>query len=247
MVETQAVVRRVLVADDDPSVLRPLVRALELSGYSTHVAHDGFQARDAIARDTYDVLLTDINMPGNEHLELLSSQQGQNPVPPTILITGYPRFETAVMALRMGAIDYLTKPIDPAAVIEKVQRVITLQRAFTELDEANRRILAHSSWLLRGRDPTTEELEPANMPSPGPTSVERKRDQLDADVRGISCLSPREREVAAILACGYSMQEVAERLRISKNTVRNHAKSIFTKLGVSSQAELIARIAGYRT
>jgi len=231
---------RVLVADDDAGVLRPIAAALQLAGFEVDTASDGFQAREAINRERYDVVLTDIHMPGNEQLQLLGDPEGNVARPPIILFTGFPEFETAVTALRLGAVDYLTKPIHPEVVIERVKRVIARQRAFLEL----------APWIVRGRgsDDARDPVGPSRDP-------DRASGQAsgDADPRfpgmteaELGCLSPRERQVLQILAAGYPVQEAADRLSIAKNTARNHVKSIFTKLGVSSHAELIARVAGFR-
>ena len=90
---------RILIADDEPHVLRVLKMSLEREGYSVDVCDNGRDALEVVLRDPPEVLITDINMEGNEELEFLGEVRQQAPEIPVIVVTGYPSFQTAVEAL----------------------------------------------------------------------------------------------------------------------------------------------------
>ena len=101
---------RALIVDDDPEVLRVLGEFVAREGFAVSCAPTLEQAREQIAGAELDILLVDIQLPDGSGLELL---EGLEPADPEIvLITGQASVETAVEALRRGACDYLTKPVD---------------------------------------------------------------------------------------------------------------------------------------
>jgi CheY-like chemotaxis protein len=119
---------RVLIVDDEEAVRNLLARFLARRGYSCEVA-DGIQTAQArLLAGPYDVLLTDKNMPylgaGNEGgLELIRWAHQHKPDLAIIVMTGYPTLDSALEALKLGAFDYLVKPLDLSAVQQKVERI----------------------------------------------------------------------------------------------------------------------------
>lgn len=130
-------VNRVLVADDEPAFALPLAELLRREGFAAEAVLDSAAARDAITGRDFDVLVTDINMPGNTGLELVRElTSGENAIP-IILLTGSPTVATAARAVQLGAVAYLLKPIDfdellalvrRAAVQGQTQRLLREQR-----------------------------------------------------------------------------------------------------------------------
>jgi EAL domain-containing protein (putative c-di-GMP-specific phosphodiesterase class I) len=119
------------LVDDDPTVLRAVGRSLRGRGYSVVTAGDGVEATRHIAESTFDVIVSDIGMPGIDGIQLLRQVREHDLNVPVILITGEPAVRTAVQALEYGAFHYLTKPIGPEAletVLEKAVRVHRMAR-----------------------------------------------------------------------------------------------------------------------
>jgi len=104
---------KILVVDDEAPVLDILRKGLSQSGgFSVEVAQDGLEAIEKIENDVFDLVLTDMKMPGMDGLELLRRIKGMRPDVMVILMTAYGSIETAVEAMKIGANDYITKPID---------------------------------------------------------------------------------------------------------------------------------------
>lgn len=193
----------VLVAEDQAPLRTSLVAALRLAGFGAEGAASGAEASEQLVEAAFDVLLADINMPGNYQLELVAAVRARQVA--VVLMTGYPSIETAVGALQAGAVDYLMKPFSQEVLVDRLDRAVGRARA------------ARSHRREHWQAFTSEDL-----------------------LR----LSSREREVACLLACGRAPKEIAAQLGLSPNTVRNHVKSVFTKLGVHSRVELVLRLEG---
>jgi DNA-binding NtrC family response regulator len=104
---------KILVVDDEAPVRDIIRKGLsQMGGFSVEVAQSGPEAIEKIERDVFDLVLTDLKMPGMDGLELLKTIKGTRPEVMVILMTAYGTIETAVEAMRIGANDYITKPID---------------------------------------------------------------------------------------------------------------------------------------
>lgn len=114
---------RVLAVDDNASVLRFLVSAFTASGCTVTAAPTAEAALDRIDADTFDLVVSDIKMPGLSGLDLLRAVKSERPATPVVLITGAPSVNSAVVGLRHGAYDYLPKPFSIKEVHALVERV----------------------------------------------------------------------------------------------------------------------------
>ena len=112
--DTDAVSRlkRLLVVDDDNTFLSSTADLLRRDGYTCDTAPDGPTARDSLARVSYDLLVADIQMPGNERLELVHRVQEVSSDLPVIIVTAYPSIQSAVESVHLPVIAYLLKPFD---------------------------------------------------------------------------------------------------------------------------------------
>src|SRR5580700_7374673 len=99
--------RSVLVVDDDDALARATQRTLTRAGFEVVVAEDGTTAAQAIMSRAFDVIVTDIQMPGMSGLDLLRVVRGYDLDVPVILMTGEPKVETAIEAVSLGALEYL--------------------------------------------------------------------------------------------------------------------------------------------
>lgn len=122
---------RIVLLDDEPRLLRTLQRILELDGHEV-VAAENFDAVDSrLVPGGYDLLITDIVMPGATGVEVLQRLVERGCREPVVLVTGEPNVETAAEAVRLGAFDYLSKPVtkpDLLAVVARALRHVQLLR-----------------------------------------------------------------------------------------------------------------------
>jgi EAL domain-containing protein (putative c-di-GMP-specific phosphodiesterase class I)/CheY-like chemotaxis protein len=118
---------RVLLVDDDPTLLSALVYVLEREGYTVLAYPSGkaaCSAIEALEPGGFDAVVTDFAMPGADGLEVMHRVHQLDPTIPVLLMTGVPSLETAVKALERGAFKFLTKPIEPVDLVGAVQRAL---------------------------------------------------------------------------------------------------------------------------
>ncbi len=118
---------RVLVVDDDPSLLSAYSRILRRAGLAVEMAPDGRVACEMVSQRPIDVVLSDISMPGKGGLDVLQMVRSADPDIPVILMTGGPELETALRALELGALKYLVKPIEAHDLLEAVDKAVQLR------------------------------------------------------------------------------------------------------------------------
>jgi response regulator RpfG family c-di-GMP phosphodiesterase len=114
---------RVLLVDDNASVLRFLVSAFSSNNCAVSTASTAERALELLGEGPFDLVVSDIKMPGLSGLDLLRSVKGQQPDTPVVLITGVPSVNSAVFGLRHGAYDYLPKPFTVTEVRDLIQRL----------------------------------------------------------------------------------------------------------------------------
>ncbi len=119
---------RIFLVDDDRIILGSLSELLRMESYHVESATNTESALRALSRDPFDIVLTDVNMPHSDGFELLRIARQRYPEVVVIIITGYGTIESAVEAIKMGAYDYLTKPINDADLLLTIERAMR-QRA----------------------------------------------------------------------------------------------------------------------
>ena len=129
---------RVLIVDDDEPLARTLTRALEGAAYEVRWARDGADAERALSAESFDVVVSDISMPGMTGIELLQAIRRRDLDVPVVLMTGEPDLDSAVRAVEHGALRYLEKPVSIQALREVVARATRLH----ELARVKRRALS---------------------------------------------------------------------------------------------------------
>lgn len=129
---------RILIVDDEFSVRDSLYHWFRKEGYEVHAAENAAEAIRAIQEQPYEIALVDVKMPGMDGLELQDRIHRVDPNTDVIIITAFASVDTAVRALKQGAFDYVTKPVDPEELSHLVRRALEQRR----LREENR--------LLRG-------------------------------------------------------------------------------------------------
>ena len=108
---------KVLVVDDKENMLKLFEKILS-DGYEVETAPDGARALALVASRPWDVVLTDIRMPGADGFELLAAVKAAAPATEVVMMTGHATVGDAVRAMKMGAFDYLEKPFDPDAAAD---------------------------------------------------------------------------------------------------------------------------------
>lgn len=146
---------QILVVDDDEPIRKLTRIVLEKAGYEVDGMETVAAARQKLIEKKYDIIMTDIVMPGISGMELLKTAHETSPDIPVILMTGFPSVETASEAIRTGStIDYLIKPFTTAEILRTVGRAATLKTIRDEnrrLEAENRRYQHHLEKVLEER------------------------------------------------------------------------------------------------
>ncbi len=120
--------KKILLVDDEPGILKVLKIYLQDAGYLVSTEGDGIKAATAIDSGSFDIVMTDIRMPGMDGISLLKHIKRSNPHTEVIMITGHGDFKLAIESLKLDAVDFISKPIDND-VLE-----IALKRAHDRID-----------------------------------------------------------------------------------------------------------------
>lgn len=138
--------RKVLVVDDEEIVRVSHMRTL--AGQSCHVeaARGGDQALELMQKEPADVVLLDLRMPGMDGLATLKTIKERWPETEVVIITGYPSVYTAREAVRLGAFDYLVKPVDPGKVLAVANEAMAQRLAPPQGGKGGRDTKSHKGW-----------------------------------------------------------------------------------------------------
>ncbi|HUL30962.1 MAG TPA: sigma-54 dependent transcriptional regulator [Thermodesulfobacteriota bacterium] len=125
-------VARILVVDDEMIVCESLKRILEEEGYEAEDALSGKEAFEKMKANPFDIVITDLKMPGIDGMEVLRTFRKEYPDSIIIMITGFSTVETAVEAMKLGAFDYIPKPFTPDEVAVVVKKAIEKKNLILE-------------------------------------------------------------------------------------------------------------------
>jgi len=140
----------ILIIDDEPNLRRSLGMILQRAGYTVTTASNAAEALHLLQAGAYDLTFLDIKLPDQNGIQLLPQIKDLYPEMPILILTAHATLDTAIGAVRLGARDYLLKPIDPESIIERVHRILSehkpkrrreitnqLQELLTELQTIN--------------------------------------------------------------------------------------------------------------
>src|SRR5204862_4367158 len=155
---------RILIVDDEPSLLKALTQAvrLRLKGVEVDTCDSATEAIDRIRVIDYDAIVADIKMPGMDGLALLAEIRTLRPDTPTVLITGHGNDDLAVLALRGGAYDFVQKPIDRDYIVASLTRAIEARERRRRVEERQSLLAQHTELLAESVAERTRELREAN-------------------------------------------------------------------------------------
>ena len=217
---------RVLVVDDELIVRDSLKEWLEDVGFAVETAASGPEALERLEKDPFDLMLVDVKMPGMDGVEVLRQGLEFRPELTVIMITAYATVDTAVEAMKLGALDYLTKPFDPEKLVPMVEGVYQERRQTgRETLEVGAVVLACGmsyadpegfSWTGYGQIPdviTGLELERI-LSGTGPTEGRLARRSDGGEVKRVAwlqCVGSRDRQANAdfcsSICCMISLKE----------------------------------------
>jgi two-component system nitrogen regulation response regulator NtrX len=132
-----------LVVDDDPNTLASLSRAFRLAGYEATVCDSAARALDLAKSERFDLILSDVVMPGRDGLLLLEDLKNAGVATPVVMVSGQASIEMAVRATRLGAVDFLEKPLSTEKLMVTVENVLKLSRLEQENRELRHRLGKH--------------------------------------------------------------------------------------------------------
>ncbi len=205
---------RVVVADDEPAYRGALQKTLGLMPECDLIAvcADGQEALDACLEDPPDVLLTDLNMPHMDGVELIRRLAAKEQDVRVVVLTVREDDETVFEAFRAGALGYLLKTSTPQDVIDAIR------------------------LAQKGEAKVTPKIAAMVI-----EDFRSGRSGADSDESELYVLSEREQEILDLIAQGLRNKEIASRLCIAEKTVKNHVSNILKALQVNSRTEAAMR------
>jgi len=144
-----------LVIDDDANTLASLARAFRLAGHEATVCDNAARALDLVKAQRFDLILSDVVMPGKDGLALLADLKAAGVATPVVMISGQANIEMAVKATRLGAVDFLEKPLSTEKLMVTVENALRLVRLEQENRDLRRRVGRHE---LVWSSPTMEKV-----------------------------------------------------------------------------------------
>lgn len=189
---------KVFIVDDDASVRRSLARLVNSAGYQAQAFAN---AEEFITHELYDgigCIVLDVQLPGLSGMELQQSLHAANESLPVIFVSGHGDIPTSVQAMKLGAVDFLTKPVEDTALLAAIESA-----------------LARCQRILR------------------------EKWEVGAVQRRFDTLTPREREVMALVVRGWLNKRIAHKLGTVEKTIKVHRSRVMEKMEVDSLAELV--------
>ena len=199
--------KNILLIDDEPDILKTLEKALDLEGYQVVCAGGGEAALEIFRQQTFDLVITDMRMPGMSGIQLIAQVKSLDPDVEAIVLTGYGTLDNAVHALQgLGAFDYLTKPLENIDdLFMTVEKALEKRRLSLENRELLKSLKEKEAELLKQNQILQEnEKKYRELADSVPVSL------FETDKNGIlTFLNPYALEIF-----GYSQQNLARKLRI---------------------------------
>jgi len=150
---------RTLLVEDEANMVRTLAKILERKGYTVDAASTGEEALQRLSERTYDLLITDLNMPVMDGLQLLREMKERQIAPATIVLTGHGTIASAVEAMKLGAGDYLIKPCHPDELLMVAARLLELRQLRREVQYLRKQISTGDRYgELIGKSPGMREI-----------------------------------------------------------------------------------------
>jgi len=134
---------KLLLVDDDPNTLASLARAFRLAGHEAVVCDYADRALELVKSQRFDLILSDVVMPGKDGIQLLEALRAAGVSTPVVMISGQATVEMAVKSTRLGAVDFLEKPLSTEKLLLTVENVVKLSRLESENKQLKRKVGRH--------------------------------------------------------------------------------------------------------
>jgi len=220
---------RILVVDDELSARSGLAKLLDQEGYEVETAADGVQALALVADKAPSLIVTDLKMPNMDGMELLAKVREQYPDIPTIVTTAFGEVSFAVLAMRAGAEDYLTKPVDFDALLLAVERALQRRELAAETENLRRQLRTRDHAGLEGLLGTSPAMQrvyaTAKQVAPSRATVLITGESGTGKgelARALHALSPRAKAPFVALHCSALAESLLE------SELFGHEKGAFT-------------------
>jgi DNA-binding response OmpR family regulator len=161
----------ILVVDDEQNLRHTMAFILKRAGYDVTTAENAHEALTILQSGAFDLIILDLKMPDVDGLSLLKMIRHNHPNLPVFILTAYGSLDTAIDALRLEARDYLQKPIDPAQLLERIERI--LQEG--QNDQRRKQIFNKMQHLMAELDEISHEPERGASPRVPPESFDNAR------------------------------------------------------------------------
>lgn len=233
----------ILIVDDDQIVADSLAAFFKSEGCKATAVYTPDDAIQQLKQNTYDILLTDLNLPKINGIDLLRKAKTISPSTAVILLTGYAAIETAVEALRTGAVDFLTKPVVDDELRLALTRALQQHEVLKENSSLRSRIEStHSLSNIVGTDPRMRTIfETINAVAPSRTTVLMSGESgvgKSLIAGAIHQASPRASKPYVELACGSIPETLLE------SELFGHVKGAFTGAHADKQGKFLAADGG---
>jgi DNA-binding NtrC family response regulator len=206
---------RILIVDDELVVRDSLQKWFDSEGYDAGAVSSGREALFAVQQKQYDLALLDIKMPGMDGMELQKKLRELDADLTVVIMTGYASVETAVEALKTGAYDYITKPIDPDELVHLVSNALSHKRYKRELERLRDNLQEiYPDTKLIGNSPAIRRvLELVEMVAATDTTVlifGESGTGKELVARAIHAASPRRNMPMVVIHCGALTETLLE-------------------------------------
>src|SRR5579859_5676681 len=203
---------QILVVDDEPSILTTLQKALTLEGYAVDVAGGVKVAEEKLKKRTYELCLFDVQLPDGDGIDLLQRMRAAKVETPVIMMSGHATIDTAVRATRLGALNFLEKPVNTDALLITVETALRLDRAEAEA-KALRQATGVSGELVgesRAIKGLVEQIGRAAKSAASVLVTGERGTGKELVARAIHQLSPRAKGPLEKLNCAALPSELIE-------------------------------------
>lgn len=175
----------ILIIDDEASLRKTLARILQQAGFEVTTAESAEQGLDYMKTNQFDMVLTDLRMPGMHGMDALKLIHINYPTLPVVLFTAQPDINSAVEALRQGATDYLLKPIKPETIIERTRNILINQQREKRKHEIQLQIETLQNELKSLESGNALHPQPPTAPLEKERFIKRGRLVLDLHARRV--------------------------------------------------------------
>jgi FixJ family two-component response regulator len=251
-------IKKVLVVDDEQDIGAMLTKYLRSSGYACETFADPAKALEALGRNDFDLVISDIKMAGIDGLQLLSEILKIDPELDTIMMTGHTGIYTYSDIIRAGAADFIAKPFELPELKAKMERIdrerkmqrelqelnitmgVLLQRAEKDKEVLSENVVSNVKELIL---PYVDKLGKGHLSEENKVYIETLKANLSKICSPFmknlplqyAHITAMEIQVASLIKTGKTNKEIASILGVSLNTVMTHRHHLRSKLGLKQE------------